>query len=78
VERWWHLYQASCAHAMAQITAGGSPIHPEQLVAEHGLTLSEPMSTCCGHDCLAQASYVRSWNHEPSEAEVAAVTPELD
>lgn len=74
-ERWWHRFQGVCPHGLLLATImGDSPTHPEQLVAEKGLTYESPM-LCCEPDCRVTLTYVRSWNHEPSEAEIDAVTP---
>ncbi len=76
-ELWWHRFAAACPHGIFMcMTAGESPEHPEAMVARVGLVAGELETIGCGTEgCTVKLTYVRSWNHEPSEAEERAVTP---
>lgn len=75
-ERWWHQFAGICPHGIyIATTLGDSLTHPEALFAETGGAYES--SVLCGSEgCTTALHYVRSWDHEPTDAEVEAATPE--
>jgi hypothetical protein len=71
-KRWWHRYQGVCAHGIfTAIEAGGCA---SATVDTLGCTVDT--FGCGTRGCTTRVTYVRSWDHSPSEAEVDAVMPE--
>lgn len=67
VTRWWHGYQGEASLGRCAIILGGSTTHPEQLLAEGKATAPVRLF---GEEITVY--YVRSWDHEPSQAEMEA------
>lgn len=75
-ERWWHLIAGVCPHGIyTSMLLGDGPTHPEELAAQRNVPLTIE-TIACEDGCETVLDYVRSWNHEPSDTEVDAVTPD--
>lgn len=74
-ESWWHLHAGTCDHGIYVSTlAGESLVHPEMMPGKGRSTFRVP-AIGCEPECTVELVYVRSWNHEPSEAEIESITP---
>jgi hypothetical protein len=74
VERWWHAYGGVTSddrwgkNVWALFILGESPKHPEQLAADGKLEITTPSG--------GTFRYLRSFNHDPTEGEKLAITPD--
>lgn len=74
VQRWWHRWQGICPDgALISLMPGVSPNGPDQIDTTQ--VVSIPTIGCPADDCETVMGYVGSWDHDPTEAELDAVTP---